>query len=93
MINKEQATTFEKCVYPWVFDRIEVIASVFTAPMSGTYHNAVFGRPTEPVRYSLLGTWYCEFQSGPNLVTLANHCAKITGYGFYGIAQLRRFDD
>lgn len=44
-----------------------------------------------PIRFSLLGTWHCEFQSGPNLSALANYCGSVTGEGgFYGLASARR---
>lgn len=91
MIRVEEATSYQKCIKPWVFDRIEVSGRVFTGPALGTYHRADFDRPSEPISFSLLGAWHCEFQSGPNLQALANYCGKIIGdAGFYGMVSARR---
>lgn len=91
MIRAENATPYQQCIKPWVFDHIEVSGRVFTGPAPGTYHRADFDRPREPIRFSLLGTWHCEFQSGPNLQALANYCGEVIGEGgFYGLASARR---
>lgn len=90
MIAVERVTDYQSCVFPWVFDRIEVKGSVFVGPAPGTYHRADFDRAREPVHFSLLGTWHCEFQSGPHLGALADYCGQIAGAGFYGLASARR---
>ncbi len=91
MIRVEEATPYQQCIRPWVYDRIEVRASVFTGPAKGTHHRADFERPTEELRFSLVGTWHCEFPSGPHLGDFAAYCRGVTGRdGFYGLAGLRR---
>lgn len=91
MIPVEQVSEYQKCIFPWVFDRIEVSGSYFTGPATGTYAMANFDRPREPVAFCLLGAFHCEFESGPNLSVLANKAAEIVGVGgFYGMKSGRR---
>ena len=90
MIALEQATEYQRCTHPWVFDRIEVTGSRFTGPATGTHLRADFERPREPVAFSLLGTWCCDFQGGPHLGALANMAGEIVGAGFYGMKGGRR---
>jgi hypothetical protein len=90
MIRVEEATPYQQCTRPWVFDRIEVRGNVFTGPASGAHHRADFERPTEVIRFSLLGAWHCAYQSGPDLAALADYCGDVTGRGgFYGLAGAR----
>ena len=91
MIAIEQATEYQRCILPWVFDRIEVTGSRFTGPAPGTYLRADFERPSEPVSFCLLGTWCCDFQGGPHLGALANLAGEIVGGpGLYGMKSGRR---
>lgn len=91
MIAIDQATEYQRCTHPWVFDRIEVSGSRFTGPATGTHAMADFQRPSEPVAFSLLGTWCCEFPGGPHLGVLANLVGEIVGGGgFYGFKGGRR---
>lgn len=91
MIQAEQATPYEKCTKPWLFDRIEVSGNVFTDSINPAVHVDSFSRPTRKIQFSILGAWFCSFHSGPNLQSLANYCAKITGEsGFFGFVNARR---
>lgn len=91
MIRVEDATPYQQCALPWVFDRIEVSGRVFTGPAQSTHLRADFERPTEEIRFSLVGAWHCDYPSGPHLVALANYCGSVTGRaGFYGLAGARR---
>ncbi len=94
MIRAEEATPYEKCTRPWLFDRIEVHGSVFADQNVPNRQKDSFQRPTKIIQFSLLGTWFCSFQSGPNLQVLANYCSMITGKsGFYGFTYARRVKD
>lgn len=91
MIRVEDATAYQQCIQPWVFDRIEVRGRVFTGPAQGTHLRADFERPTEEIRFSLVGAWHCDYPSGPHLAALANYCGSVIGSaGFYGLAGARR---
>lgn len=91
MIRVEEATRYQQCTMPWVFDRIEVVGREFTCPAAGTHLRADFERPTEEVRFSLIGTWDCEFPGGPNTSSLADYSGRVVGRaGFYGMAGARR---
>lgn len=90
MIERDKATPYMRAVWPYVFDRIEVAGRVFTGPPPGDYFRAVFERPSEPVRFCLLGTFHCEYPSGPHLALLANRAAELVGDGFYGLGSARR---
>lgn len=91
MIHIDEASEYQKCIYPWIFDRIEVTGARFTGPRSGTHLTADFERPTEPVAFCLLGTYCCEFQGGPHLAALSAAAAEIVGGGgFYGMKGGRR---
>lgn len=91
MIPVGQADDYQQCIFPWIYDRIEVIGSRCTSPVDGTHLRAHFERPREPLVFCLLGTFHCEFESGPNLAVLAKHAAEIVGYdGFYGMKSGRR---
>ncbi|MDD2462480.1 MAG: hypothetical protein PHI97_00620 [Desulfobulbus sp.] len=93
MIRSEEATPYEKCTRPWLFDRIEISGSVFTDSGDPNQNRDSFQRPTVKIRFSLLGVWFCSFQSGPNLQELANYCASISGQrGFYGFSNARRVE-
>lgn len=88
MIRTECASDYQRTIYPWVFDRIEVSARVFTGPAPGSYIRADFDRPSEPLRFSLLGSFHCEYETGPHLLELAHYCEDVTGtpgiFGFIG---------
>lgn len=93
MIRIDQATDYQRCTNPWTFDRIEVTGSRFTGPATGTHLRADFDRPSEPVAFSLLGTFCCEFPGGPNLTVLSSVAAEILGSGgFYGMRSGRRLN-
>lgn len=93
MIRVEEASPYQKSIQPWVFDRIEISGRVFIGPAKEGRNRADFERPTEEIRFSLVGAWNCEYQSGPNLLALATYCVSITGRGgFYGMASARRVD-
>ncbi|BBO86780.1 hypothetical protein DSCO28_73460 (plasmid) [Desulfosarcina ovata subsp. sediminis] len=93
MIRVEEATPYQQCTRPWVFDHIEVRGSIFTGPATGTHLLADFERPTEEVRFSLLGAYHCDYPSGPRLDALANYAANVTGRGgFYGMGSARRLN-
>lgn len=84
------ATVDERLWFPYVFDRIEVTGRRFTGPAPGAYLQADFDRPSEPIAFSLLGAYHCEFPSGPNLLELADLATAIVGGGFYGLRAARR---
>lgn len=85
------ASDYERVTRPYVFDRIEVAASVFTSERPGNYLAADFDRTTERVAFSVLGAYYCEFPSGPNLLELSHIAASILERdGFYGLRTARR---
>ncbi|MGF6440078.1 hypothetical protein [Paraburkholderia youngii] len=91
MIPVDKASDYQRCIYPWIYDRIEVTGSRFTGPATGTHLMADMDRPTESVAFCLLGTFHCEFQSGPNLLVLADMAADIIGCnGRYGMKGGRR---
>lgn len=91
MIRVEEATPYQQCSRPWVFDRIEVKGSIFTGPAAGTHLRADFERPTEEIRFTLLGAFCCDYDCGPHLAVLANYCRDLTGReGFYGLVAARR---
>lgn len=91
MIRLEEATAYQRCIRPWIHDRIEVAGSRFTGPATGTHLTADFDRPSEPVAFSLLGAWCCDYESGPHLGALANLAGEIVGgAGFYGMKSARR---
>lgn len=91
MIPVGEATDYQRCLYPWIYDRIEVTGSRFTGPAKGTHLMADFERPTEPVAFCLLGTFHCDYQSGPHLGVLAAMAADIVGgSGRYGMMGGRR---
>ncbi len=91
MIPVDKASEYQRCIYPWIFDRIEVTGSRFTGPRNGRHLTADFDRPNEPVAFSLLGTFHCEFEGGPNLAVLTAVAADIVGGdGFYGMKRARR---
>ncbi|HDR8994505.1 TPA: hypothetical protein QDB01_000382 [Burkholderia vietnamiensis] len=93
MIRIEEATEYERCTHPWVFDRIEVTGHRFTGPAPGKHLRADFERPSEPVAFSLLGTWCCDYQSGPHLGWLEDVATQIVGgAGFYGMKSGRRLN-
>lgn len=84
------ATAEERLWFPHLFDRIEVAGRRCTGPAPGAYLQADFDRPSEPVAFSILGAFCCEFRSGPNLRELADLAAEIVGGGFYGLRSARR---
>lgn len=85
------ASDYEKCIRPYVFDRIEVCANVFTQPVKNNCHQAVFQTPTEPLRFSLLGAFQCDYPSGPHLGALAHTAQEICGRnGFFGTTSRRK---
>jgi len=91
MIPIDEATDYQRCIFPWVFDRIEVTGSRFTGPATGTHLRADFDRPSEPVAFSLLGAFCCDYEGGPHLAVLASLAAEIVGGGgFYGMKSGRR---
>lgn len=91
MIPVVDASEYQRCIFPWVYDRIEVCGSRFTGPPTGTHLRADLERPTEPVAFSLLGSFHCEYQSGPSLFYLADVAGKILGEpGFFGMKSGRR---
>ncbi|MBN3760920.1 hypothetical protein [Burkholderia sp. Ac-20365] len=91
MIPVELANDYQRCIFPWVYDRIEVTGSRFTGPARGTHLRADLERPSEPVSFCLLGTFHCQYQSGPNLSVLSHAAAEIVGSGgFYGMKSGRR---
>jgi hypothetical protein len=93
MIKAEEVSDYQQCIYPYKFDRIEVAGSFFTGPAPGAYLRADFERPTEPVSFSLLGEWHCEYPGGPSLFALADMAANILGVGgFYGLGRARRIN-
>ena len=93
MIKAEEATDYQRCIYPHKFDRIEVTGSFFTGPAPGTYLRADFERPRESVSFSLLGAWHCQYASGPSLFALADMAGEILGIrGFYGLGTARRIN-
>ena len=93
MIPVDQADEYQKCIHPRVYDRIEVTGKRFIGPAPGTHLLADFERPSEPVAFCLLGTFYCEYQSGPHLAVLAHRAAEIVGGGgFYGMKSGRRLN-
>jgi hypothetical protein len=59
---------------PYAFDRVTI---------SGRNESG------EPVQFSLLGTCYSEYQSGPNLFHLANVAGRFFGDGYYGLYSCR----
>ena len=93
MIPVEQADGYQQCIFPWIYDRIEVTGSRFIDPVAATDYVAGFDHPREPVAFSLLGTFHCEYESGPNLLVLAHKVAEIVGGGgFYGMKSGRRLN-
>lgn len=91
MTPVNEASAYEACIRPYRFDRIEVNANVFTRPVSGTHHQAVFQTPTEKLRFSIIGEFYCDYPSGPSLGHLAAMAQQIAGRrGFFGIQSLRK---
>ena len=75
---------------PWRFDRIEVFGWRYIEPARGPWLGADDDRAREPVALSIPGEWFCEFESGPNLLELAGHVARILGPGLYGLKSARR---
>lgn len=91
MRDARTASDYEKCTRPYVFDRIEVSASVFVGPRPGDYLMADFHRQQEKAPFCLLGTFYCEFPGGPHLGELASMAAEVCGQGgFFGFKRGRR---
>ena len=91
MIPADTATDYQRCLLPYVFDRIEVTGRTFIGPRLGTHLMADDERPSEPVAFSLLGAWRCDFPSGPNATVLANLAGEVLqAEGFYGQACARR---
>lgn len=85
------ASDYERGTRPYLFDRIEVSARLFTGPRPGNYLRADFDRPTEPANFCILGAFYCDFPSGPHLWEFASIAQEICGAdGFFGIASARR---
>lgn len=88
MIEESVIDDHGKCLLPWKYTRLEVQGRMFLDNKPSAFPMDDFKRPTEPFRFSLLGVWHCQYQSGPNLVALAGHCAAITGRnGFYGLVK------
>lgn len=93
MRSAATASNYERATRPYLYDRIEVSAVLFTGPRPGNYLRADFDRPTERVPFSILGAFYCEFPSGPHLGELAALAHDVCGAdGFFGVASARRID-
>lgn len=93
MIPIDQATDYQRCIHPWVFDRIEITGSRFTQPATTQHPMTEVGRPYEPVAFSILGTFHCDYESGPHLAVLASMARDIVGAefgGFFGMRSGRR---
>ncbi len=89
MIPTTTATEYQKCVMPWVYDRMEVTASLFLLTPENMFRDS-FKRETERVSFCLLGTWHCEYQGGPNMQALAGYCGRVLKRpGFYGLTGKR----
>jgi hypothetical protein len=80
-------TEFTAIFQPYRHKHIEVIGRTFTGPKTGQHLTADFDRPSDPVSFSLIGEFWCEYPSGPNLLSLSNYVGSIVGPGFYGLTK------
>jgi hypothetical protein len=93
MIPVGQADAYQRCIFPWIYDHIEVSGSRFTGPPTGQHLQGDFDRPREHVAFCLLGTFQCRYESGPALSALADVAAEVLGEnGFYGLKSARRLN-
>ena len=77
----------------WLFDRITVEGRAFINLPYRFTGRQEFDWPSEPVSFCLVGAYWCDYASGPNLTKLADLAGKLTGAGFYGLKSARRNRD
>lgn len=88
MINSSNASDYQKCSMPWVFDRIEIVVYDFSNTAIGSYSKE---KPILVTRLSLIGIFHCDYASGPHLWKLAQYCEATFGsIGSFGLNGCRR---
>lgn len=74
MRNLDHLQTPSPILRPYAFDRVEVC---------GHYLDG------KPISFSILGVCWSQFDSGPNLMTLADAASDLVGSGSFGLKGAR----